>query len=127
MPMRRRYFIAGLAAAAWSSSVHPQSISRHYHIGLLDTASRKLNANFSAFQQGLLEHGYVEGQNLTFEYRSADGRNESFAELAGELVRLNVDLIVTRGTPAALAAKAASATIPVVMAGGRDTPALFSW
>jgi putative tryptophan/tyrosine transport system substrate-binding protein len=120
MPMRRRDFMAGLAAAAWSSSLHAQSISRHYHIGVLDTASRKLNANFSAFQQGLLEHGYVEGQNLTFEYRSADGRNEGFAELARELVRLNVDLIVTRGTPAALAAKAASATVPVVMAAVAD-------
>ena len=60
----------------------------------------------------------------TFEYRSADGRNESFAELAGELVRLDVDVIVTRGTPAALAAKAATATIPVVMAAAGDPHAI---
>jgi putative ABC transport system substrate-binding protein len=122
--MRRRHFIAGLAAAAWSSSVSAQTISRHHHIGVLDTSSRRLNPNFSALQQRLLEHGYVEGQNLTFEYRSADGSNESFAELARELVRLNVDLIVTRGTPAAQAAKAATATIPVVMAAVADPLAI---
>jgi putative tryptophan/tyrosine transport system substrate-binding protein len=68
----------------------------------------------------LLEHGYSEGQNLTFEYRSASGRNASFAELASELVSLQVDLIVTRGTPAALAARSATATIPVVMAAAGD-------
>jgi putative ABC transport system substrate-binding protein len=122
--MRRRHFIAGLAAAAWSSSVHAQAVSRHYRIGVLDTSSRGLNPNFSAFQKKLLEHGYIEGQNLTFEYRSGEGRNESFAELARELVRLNVDLIVTRGTPAALAAKAATATIPVVMAAVADPVAI---
>src|SRR5947208_756205 len=100
--MRRRQFITGLAAAAWSSPVRAQATSGRYRIGMLDTTSRQLNANFIAFQQGLLERGYVEGQNTTFEYRSGDGRNESFAELARELVRLKVDLIVTRGTPAAL-------------------------
>jgi putative ABC transport system substrate-binding protein len=95
--MKRRQFIAGFAA--WSSPVPAQSPSRRYHVGVLDTALRQRNANFAAFQQALLERGFVEGQNVTFEYRSADGRNESFAELAGELVRLNVDVIVTRGRP----------------------------
>jgi putative ABC transport system substrate-binding protein len=122
--MRRRQFITGLAAAAWSAPVGAQSISGRYRIGVLDTTSRQLNANFIALQQGLLERGYVEGQNTAFEYRSGDGRNESFAELAQELVRLKVDLIVTRGTPAALAAKAASATIPVVMAAAGDPLAI---
>jgi putative ABC transport system substrate-binding protein len=119
--VRRREFIAGLAsAAAWPPAARAQSASRRYRIGVLDTSARQLNANFRAFQQALLEHGYVEGQNLSFEYRSADGRNESFAALAAELARLDVDLIVTRGTPAALAAKAATATIPVVMAAVGD-------
>jgi putative ABC transport system substrate-binding protein len=118
--MKRRQFIAGFAAAAWCSPVHAQSPSRHYRVGVLDTALRPRNANFAAFQQALLERGFVEGQNVTFEYRSADGRNESFAELAGELVRLNVDVIVTRGTPAALAAKVATTTVPVVMAAVGD-------
>jgi putative ABC transport system substrate-binding protein len=123
--MRRRDFIVGLAsAAAWPSAARTQSASRRYRIGVLDTSARQLNANFRAFQQALREQGYVEGQNLSFEYRSADGHNESFAALAAELARLDVDLIVTRGTPAALAAKAATATIPVIMAAIGDPLAL---
>jgi putative ABC transport system substrate-binding protein len=115
--MKRREFIAALAsAAAWPPAARAQPASRRYRIGVLDTSARQLNGNFKMLQQALLAHGYVEGQNLSFEYRSADGRNESFPALAGELARLDVDLIVTRGTPAALAAKAATATIPVVMA-----------
>jgi putative ABC transport system substrate-binding protein len=124
--MRRRDFIAGLAGmVGWSSRVHAQSGSRRYRVGVLDTSSRQVNSNFDELQRGLRERGYTEGQNLTFEYRSPDGRNESFAELASELVRLNVDVIVTRGTPAAVAAKAASATIPVVMAAAGDPHAII--
>ena len=123
--MKRREFIAGLASAAgWPLAARAQTTSRRYRIGVLDTSARQLNGNFGVFQQALRERGYIEDQNLTFEYRSADGRNESFAELAAELVRLDVDLIVTRGTPAALAAKAATATIPVVMAAVGDPLAL---
>jgi putative ABC transport system substrate-binding protein len=73
-------------------------------------------ANFDALRRGLRELGYVEGRNYLIEYRSADGRAERFAGLAAELVALPVDIIVTRGTPAALAAKQATATTPVVMA-----------
>jgi putative ABC transport system substrate-binding protein len=62
------------------------------------------------------ELGYVEGQNLVIEYRSGEGRIERFPDLAVELVRLKVDIVVTRGTPAALAAKDATTTIPIVMA-----------
>jgi ABC-type uncharacterized transport system substrate-binding protein len=69
-----------------------------------------------AFKLGLKELGYGKGRNLAIEYRSAEGRAERFPDLARELVRLNVDLIVTRGAPAALAAKSATSTIPVVMA-----------
>src|ERR1700693_496778 len=123
--MRRREFIAGIATiAAWPLAARAQSASRRYRIGVLDTSARPVNANFKVFQQALLTHGYVEGQKLSFEYRSADGRNESFPELAGELSRLDVDLIVTRGTPAALAAKAATATIPVVIAAVGEPAAL---
>jgi putative ABC transport system substrate-binding protein len=122
--MKRREFIAGIAAAAWSSSVHAQSASRRYRIGVLDTSLRPLNTNFGVFQRALLERGFVEGRNVTFEYRSAGGRNESFADLAGELVRLDVDVIVTRGTPAALAAKEATTTVPVVMAAVGDPVAI---
>jgi putative tryptophan/tyrosine transport system substrate-binding protein len=69
---------------------------------------------------GLRQLGYVEGHNLVFDYRSADGRTERFPGLAGELVRRKVDVIVTRGTPAVQAAKNATATIPVVMAASGD-------
>ena len=71
-------------------------------------------------RQGLRELGYVEGRNLVIEYRSADGLTERFPDLATELVRRDVDLIITRGTPAALAAKNVTATIPVVMAASGD-------
>lgn len=67
-------------------------------------------------ETALRSRGYVEGENLVIEYRSADGRADKFPELARELVRLDVDLIVTRGTPAAMAAKRASAKIPIVSA-----------
>ncbi len=122
--MRRREFIAGLAAAAWSTSACAQPAARRYRIGVLDTSARQVNANFGVLQKGLLERGYVEGQNATFEYRSADGHNENFPALARELVGLDVDVIVTRGTPAALAARAASTTVPVVMAAAGDPLAI---
>jgi putative ABC transport system substrate-binding protein len=124
--MRRRDFIAGLASVAgWSSKAQAQSGLRHYRVGMLDTSPRGLNPNFGALVQALRERGYVESENLVFEYRSPGGHNESFAELARELVRLDVDVIVTRGTPAALAAKAASGTVPVVMAAAGDPQAII--
>jgi putative tryptophan/tyrosine transport system substrate-binding protein len=95
-----------------------QRAERVYRIGVLERTSPAINAaNFEGFKQGLREHGYVEGKNLVIEYRSADGRDDRFPDLAAELVRSKVDLILTRGTPAALAAKRATETIPVVMTG----------
>ncbi len=118
--MRRRYFIAGLVSFAAGARLAAAQSARHYRIGALDTSPREVNANFRIFQEALRELGYVEGENLAFDYRSADGRNERFAELAADLVQQGADLIVTRGTPAALAAKAATSTIPVVMAAAGD-------
>src|SRR5262249_53860432 len=109
--MKRRTFITllGGAAAAWPLAARAQQSAKVWHVGILETISREMNAiNFAAFRKGLRDFGYVEGQNLLIEYRSADGRAERFGDLASELVGLNVDLIVTRGTPAALAAKRAS-------------------
>jgi putative ABC transport system substrate-binding protein len=124
--MRRRDFIAGLAGVAgWSSKAQAQSDFRRYRVGMLDTSPRGRNPNFGALEQALRERGYIESQNLVFEYRSPGGHNESFAELARELVRLDVDVIVTRGTPAAFAAKAASGTVPVVMAAAGDPRAII--
>ena len=98
-----------------------QQTGKVYRIGVLETTSPALNtANLDAFRQGLRELGYVEGQNLVIEYRSADGRPERFPGLATELVHLKVDLIVTRGTPAVLAAKKATGSIPIVMASSGD-------
>ncbi len=98
-----------------------QQAGKVYRIGVLERISPALNAaNFDAFRQGLQELGYVEGRNLVIEYRSADGRPERFPDLATELVHLNVDLILTRGTPATLAAKKATGTLPVVMAASGD-------
>jgi ABC-type uncharacterized transport system substrate-binding protein len=88
---------------------------------MLETRSAGLNAaNIDAFRQGLRELGYVEGQNFVIEYRSSEGRDERFGALAAELTRSSIDVILTRGTPAALAAKKATRTIPVVMAGAGD-------
>lgn len=116
--MRRREFIAGIGGAvAWPLGTHAQELRRTWRIGVLETISPQLNAdNFAAFGKGLSELGLIEGQHYTIEYRSADGRGERFSVLAAELVRMPVDIIVTRGTPAAQAAKQATATIPIVMA-----------
>jgi len=73
-----------------------------------------------AFQQGLRELGYVEGKTIAIEYRFAEENVDRLPDLAAELVRLKVDLIVVQSTPAALAAKAATTTIPIVIAGGTD-------
>jgi putative ABC transport system substrate-binding protein len=117
--MRRRELITliGGAVVMWPLAARAQQVGRVYRIGILETIPATENAaNLDALRKGLRDLGYVEGQNLVFEYQSADGRAERFPALASELVRLKVDLIVTRGTPAAQAAKDATGTIPVVMA-----------
>jgi putative ABC transport system substrate-binding protein len=114
----RRTFLASTAAFLAAPLVgEAQEARKVYRIGMLETRSTTLNAaNVDAFQQGMRELGYREGQNLQIEYRSADGHDERFPGLATELLNLKVDLILTRGTPAALAAKSATRTVPVVMA-----------
>ena len=102
---------------AASALAHAQRDAKVYRIGVLETVPAAANvANLDAFRERLRELGYVEGQNIAIEYRSADGRTERLADLATDLVRLNVDLIVTRGSPAAISARHATATIPIVMA-----------
>jgi putative ABC transport system substrate-binding protein len=121
--VRRREFMAllGGGVAAWPIAARAQQAGRVWRIGVLETTSMALNAaNFEAFRQSLRDLGYIEEQNLIIEYRSAEGRGERFADLAADLLRLNVDLIVTRGTPAALAAKGATTTTPIVMAAMGD-------
>jgi ABC-type uncharacterized transport system substrate-binding protein len=114
----RRKFIAllGGAAAAWPLAARAQQAGRIYRIGILEPIPAARNtANLDKLRKGLRDLGYLEGQNLVIEYRSADGRAERFWDLASELVGLNVDLILTRGTPATTAVQNATGTIPVVM------------
>jgi putative ABC transport system substrate-binding protein len=117
--MRRREFIAllGGAAACPLAASAQQRAPKRYRIGVLETVSATLNAaNLEAFRKGLKDLGYIEGKTYVIEYRSADGDAARFPRLVAELVRLPVDIIVTRGTPAAQAAQDATSTIPVVMA-----------
>jgi len=120
--MDRRQFLGALAGGLVAAqAAEAQQSGKVYHIGMLERTSAAINAaNLDGFRQGLRELGYVEGRNLVIEYRSADGHDERFSALAAELVRLKPDLILTRGTPAALAAKNATVTIPVVILGVGD-------
>jgi putative ABC transport system substrate-binding protein len=117
--MRRRDFIVLVAGGAttWPRHIHAQSPQKMFRIGVLlpgTPASFALRA--AAFVDGLREHGHVEGKTLAIEWKWGQDRVETLAGLATELVRSNVDVIVTGGTSAAKALKAATATIPVVMA-----------
>jgi putative ABC transport system substrate-binding protein len=127
--MDRRTFIGTLAGGLLAAplAAEAQEAGKVYRIGILETIPAAQNAaNLAALRKGLRDLGYVEGRNLIIEYRSADGRAERFPDLASELVRLKVDLIVTRGTPAARAAKNATGTIPVVMATMGDPRAIVA-
>ena len=108
---------AGLAVLAAPSVSHAQSAKALRVIGFLGGGSATGYARLvDSFRLGLRDHGYVEGRNVRIEYRWAEGAYERLPTLAEELVRLKVDVIVTQGTPAAFAAKAATPTIPIVMA-----------
>ena len=116
--MRRRDFITFLigAAATWPLRVQAQQPNKVWRIGMLETVAAPLKAaDFDAFSSGLEALGYLEGRDFKIDYRSVDGHPDRFPKLAQDLVSQNVDLITTRGTPAAFAAKNATKTIPVVM------------
>ena len=119
----RRTFIAAMGGAAITTALtaHAQQAARVYRIGFLGVPSAaQYSSRLAAFRTGLNELGYTEGKNIVFEFRWADGNNSRLPELARELVRLNVDVIVTHATVGALAAKQATTTIPIVMAVGGD-------
>ena len=121
--MKRREFITllGGAAAAWPLAARAQPSGKTYRIGFLGVTSyAEYRRRVDALRTGLRQLGYEEGKNIVIHYRWAEGRYDRLPELAAELVKLNVDVIVTHSTPGALAAKQATSTIPIVMAAVGD-------
>jgi putative ABC transport system substrate-binding protein len=119
--VKRREFIAGLAgSAAWPVVARAQQTAMPV-IGVLSGGSPTARPHLvAAFHKGLSETGYVEGQNVAFEYSGASGQYERLPELAADLVRRQVAVIFVEGTTAALAAKASSSIIPIVFSSGGD-------
>jgi len=121
--MDRRRFLAGTGAVLLAPplAAEGQPTGKVYRIGLILTATPSESAHLvKALDEGLRELGYVEGRNVMFERRFAEGRQERLPALAADLVRLKVDTLVTGSNPVIAAVKQASATIPVVMAVSRD-------
>jgi len=120
--MGRREFVAlvGGAVAAWPLAARAQQAEKLRAIGYLNPGSGPPAPGITALFDALAELGWIEGKNVVFERRYAENRLERLPELAAELVRLNVDVIVAIGTPGPLAAKRATSTIPIVMAAAGD-------
>ena len=116
---RRDIVLALLALGAAPHLAFAQQSSKIWRIGHLSPRSGP-DATVEAFREQLRSLGYVEGRNTVFEFRWAAGKEERILELAAELARLKVDVIVTRTTFVAAAAKRATSTIPIVMAGAAD-------
>src|SRR5262245_49762905 len=118
LDLKRRQFITllGGAAAAWPFPARGQQAAKVYVIGFLSAGAQvRSPPPWLVFVNGLRDLGWIEGKNIVFERRWADNRLDRLAELAAELVRLDVDVIVTIGTLAPLAAKRATTSLPIVM------------
>src|SRR5215472_9209666 len=121
--LRRREFITmlGGAAAAWPLAARAQQPGKPPTIAFLGSTTPLVESQrVASFVQRLRELGWIDGRNVAIEYRWGEGRNERFAEIAAEFVRLKVDLIVASTTPAVIAAKQATAIIPIVIATAND-------
>ena len=116
--MRRREFITLLGGAvSWPVAARAQQAGKLPTIGFMGESTPAGQRQWvAAFVQRLSERGWIEGRNVAVEYRWAEGRNEAFPEIVDEFVRLKVDVVVTQGTPAVIAAKRATPVIPVVFA-----------
>src|SRR3974390_775260 len=117
--MRRREFITllGGGAVAWPLAVRAQQAGKVPTIGFLGQSTRSAGSEWvAAFVQRLRELGWIEGRTIAIEYRWSEGREERFAEVAAEFVRLKVDVILTSGTLPVMAAKQATSVIPIVFA-----------
>jgi putative ABC transport system substrate-binding protein len=114
--VKRREFITLMGgAAAWPLAARAQQASKRPTIGFLgSTAASAERERTAGFVRRLGELGWIEGQTVAIEYRWGGGRIERFAEIAAEFVRLKVDVIVATGTPTVVAAKQATAVIPIV-------------
>jgi putative ABC transport system substrate-binding protein len=120
--MRRREFITFVGSALVVSPIvaHAQQNRKVPHIGYLMDRSGPPGMLDNGFFDGLREHGYVVGQNVEIEYRWTDGKTERLSALARELVDSKVDIIIVAGADSTKAAKAATTTIPIVMASSQD-------
>ena len=120
--MKRRKFIAALGgAAAWPLVARAQQAAKLPTIGFLGPQTQSAQNEWTAaFVQRMREHDWIEGRTVAIEYRWAEGRNERFAEIAAEFVRLKVDVIVTAGTAAVIASKQATSVIPIVFGTAGD-------
>ena len=115
--MRRALLALGIACAAWTWAAGAQAADRIYKVGFLgQTAAADLTAQMDALREGLRVAGYEEGRNLSLEYRWAERNLDRLPALARDLVAAKVDVIVTHGSGGARAAKAATATVPIVIA-----------
>ena len=122
---RRDAVVALLAIGAAPLTAHAQQTGKIPRIAVLSVAPPSSRTpSLEALRQGLRELGYVEGKNIAIEYRSAEGKLDRIQQIAAELVRLKVDCIVTAGPTPTRAARQATSTIPIVMAGGEDPVAL---
>ena len=123
--MEHHLTIVGGAVVSWPLVVRAQQLGKPT-IGFLGTDAAAWRPWTDAFVERLRALGWIEGRTVAIEYRWAEGRGERFAEIAAEFVRLNVDVIVTAGTDAVIAAKKATSVIPVASSSLNDSSLPFS-
>jgi putative ABC transport system substrate-binding protein len=127
--MRRREFIALVsgAAVAWPFTARAQKSGKMQRVAILSTANPRSVSFYQAFEQRLRDLGYIEGQNIAFEYRNAGGEVDRLPSIAAELIRLDVDVIVTSTDVATRAAKDATTQIPILMVAINYDPIALSY